>query len=90
MDSSSDFEMVDSIDESQADALVSAGEALIDAILERRPFSETKELVAAGAPLWYQNDEGVSALHAAAYVENADLVKLLIEEGAIWNAGKHF
>ncbi|KAI8968636.1 S-adenosyl-L-methionine-dependent methyltransferase [Trametes punicea] len=50
--------------------------------------SQGKELsmVEAGAPLWYQDDEGTSPLHAAAYVESDELVRFLIEEGAIWNA----
>ncbi|TRM69857.1 S-adenosyl-L-methionine-dependent methyltransferase [Schizophyllum amplum] len=40
-----------------------------------------------GAPLWYQNEEeGISALHAAAYMQNEELVQLLLKKGAIWNA----
>ena len=87
MDPSDDYEVVDAIDESQANALISAGENLIEAIFARRPLQEIKELIAAGAPLWFQDDDGTSALHAAAYIENAELVGILVEEGAIWNAG---
>ncbi|KAF8918994.1 hypothetical protein CPB85DRAFT_1373636 [Mucidula mucida] len=37
--------------------------------------------------IWYQNEsEGLSPLHAAAYTQNAELVKHLIAEGAVWNA----
>ncbi|KAI0374138.1 hypothetical protein BV20DRAFT_936687 [Pilatotrama ljubarskyi] len=68
------------------DALVSQGQELIDAILRRRALSEIKPLIDAGAPVWYQDDEGTSPLHAAAYVENEELVRFLIDEGAVWNA----
>ena len=64
------------------------GESLIDQILENKPIEDIKASLDAGAPVWYQNlTEGISPLHAAAYVQNADLVKLLIEKGAVWNAG---
>ncbi|CCM03586.1 uncharacterized protein FIBRA_05723 [Fibroporia radiculosa] len=72
--------------EEEVDALVSLGEALIIAILERAPMETIKNMVADGAPLWFQDEEGTSALHAAAYVENAKLMTYLIEEGAIWNS----
>jgi len=62
------------------------GTTLINAILEKEPISNVRELIDAGAPLWYQNEEGTSVLHAAVYGENEQLVRLLIEEGAIWNA----
>jgi ankyrin repeat protein len=64
------------------------GIKLITTILERAPFDIVKALVDAGAPLWFQDDEGVSALHAAAYVEDEELVKHLLEQGAVWNAGE--
>lgn len=63
------------------------GTRLIETILKRAPFDVVKEQVDAGAPLWFQDDEGTSALHAAAYVENEDLVRYLIKQGAVWNAG---
>ena len=63
------------------------GTRLIETILNRAPFEVVKAQVDAGAPLWFQDDEGTSALHAAAYVENLELVRYLIEEGAVWNAG---
>ncbi|KAH9944512.1 uncharacterized protein BXZ73DRAFT_39729 [Epithele typhae] len=66
--------------------IVEQGYALVDAILSRRSLPEIKGLVVDGAPVWYQDDEGTSPLHAAAYVENNELVKFLIEEGALWNA----
>ena len=76
-------------DEMDVDALVAHGQELVDAILRRRPASEIKALIAAGAPVWFQDDEGTSPLHAAAYVENEELVRFLIDEGAVWNAGEH-
>ncbi|KAI0663606.1 S-adenosyl-L-methionine-dependent methyltransferase [Cubamyces menziesii] len=66
--------------------LVSQGQELVDSILRRRPLAEIKALIDAGAPVWFQDDEGLSPLHAAAYVENEELVRLLIDEGAVWNA----
>ena len=63
------------------------GMKLIEAILSRQPLELVKAQVDAGAPLWFQDDEGTSALHAAAYVENEELVRYLIEQGAVWNAG---
>lgn len=66
------------------------GTKLIEAILSRQPLETLKAQVDAGAPLWFQDDEGTSALHAAAYVENEELVRYLIEQGAVWNAGAYF
>ncbi|KAJ3790790.1 arginine methyl transferase [Lentinula aff. detonsa] len=63
------------------------GEYLIDSILHGESFDAIKRIVLEGAPLWYQNEsEGMSALHAAAYVQNPELVQFLIDEGAIWNS----
>jgi protein arginine N-methyltransferase 2 len=82
------FETIgDDIDDPEIVALIELGATLINAILEKEPISNVRDLIDAGAPLWYQNEEGTSVLHAAAYVENEQLVKLLIEEGAVWNAG---
>ena len=69
------------------EALSTLGGYLIFSILNRRPLSKILTLVDAGAPLWYQDDEGTSPLHAAAYVEDDELVRILIGKGAIWNAG---
>ena len=74
-------------DDMDVDALVEQGYALVDAILRRRPLPEIKEMIKQGAPVWYQDDEGTAPLHAAAYVENDELARFLIDEGAIWNAG---
>lgn len=76
-----------SLNDEQIDEAVSLGQNLISRILDRKPLEETKVLVDAGAPLWFQDDDGTSALHAAAYVENEELVRFLIANGAIWNAG---
>jgi protein arginine N-methyltransferase 2 len=66
----------------------SLGESLIQQILENKPLDDIKAFLDLGAPVWYQTlAEGISVLHAAAYVQNDSLVKLLIEKGAVWNAG---
>jgi hypothetical protein len=75
--------------ENEIDNLTHLGLRLINAILSKDSMGNIRSLIGAGAPLWYQDDwEGTSALHAAAYTENEELVKLLIEKGAIWNASK--
>ena len=70
------------------EALSMLGGYLIFSILHRRPLPKILTLIDAGAPLWYQDDEGTSPLHAAAYVEDDELVRILIGKGAIWNAGR--
>ena len=75
-------------DEPDVDTLVDEGESIITAILEKRPNEEVLAKIKKGAPLWYQNEEGVSALHAAAYTEDLATIKLLLGHGAVWNAGK--
>jgi type IV protein arginine methyltransferase len=75
----------------EIDILTELGENLITAILQRESLETIKSRLDAGAPPWYQNEsEGISALHAAAYIENEGLVQLLINKGAIWNAGETF
>jgi type IV protein arginine methyltransferase len=75
-------------DETMADSLISAGEYLIWSIFQEDDFPSIQNLINDGAPLWYQEEEsGNSALHAAAHIENVDLVKFLLEKGAVWNAG---
>lgn len=75
-------EQLESVDE-----LVNLGESLIAGIFTRKLVEELKQLIDRGAPLWYQDEEGNSALHAAAHVEDQSLVDLLIEKGAVWNLG---
>ncbi|KAJ7783236.1 arginine methyl transferase [Mycena metata] len=76
--------------EDDIDALTTLGDTLIDAILSEQPLESIKEIIASGAPLWYQNDsEGISCLHAATYTQNQGLVQLLIEAGAVWNAADY-
>lgn len=70
------------------DVLSTLGGYLVFSILHRRPLPKILTLIDAGAPLWYQDDEGTSALHAAAYIEDEELVRLLIAKGAVWNAGR--
>ncbi len=74
-------------DEGAVHALTILGEHLVNTILAGEPFASVKEILDQGAPVWYQNEsEGLSPLHAAAYIQNAELVKHLIAEGAVWNA----
>jgi type IV protein arginine methyltransferase len=76
------------MDDSDIDAVAISGEELIARILENEPVEIISGLLDSGSPVWYQNEiEGISPLHAAAYVQNAELVKFLIEKGAVWNAG---
>jgi protein arginine N-methyltransferase 2 len=77
------------MDDSDIDAVVTRlGEELIAMILENESVEKISGLLDSGSPVWYQNEnEGISPLHAAAFVQNVELVKLLIEKGAVWNAG---
>jgi ankyrin repeat protein len=81
---SEDIDMIEDISEAQI-----LGQQLVDAILERAPTEDVHELIQAHAPLWFQSYDGTSALHAAAYVEDAELTKLLLDKGAIWNASMY-
>ncbi|KAL0577319.1 Arginine N-methyltransferase 2 [Marasmius crinis-equi] len=75
--------------ESDIENLTLLGKALISMILEGEPMTSVKKLIEVGAPLWYQDEEeGCSALHAAAYTQDEELLKYLLEEGAVWNAGR--
>ncbi|KAF9475761.1 arginine methyl transferase [Pholiota conissans] len=78
--------MEDSVD----DIATQLGEDLIEKILNHESIEVIRAALDAGSPVWYQTQtEGLSPLHAAAYVQNFQLVKLLIEKGAIWNAVNH-
>ncbi|KAJ7096265.1 S-adenosyl-L-methionine-dependent methyltransferase [Mycena epipterygia] len=82
--------MSNSENEDDLDALTDLGEQLINSILAEEPLETIKQLIASGAPLWYQNQtEGISCLHAAVYTQQHELVKLLIEDGAVWNAADY-
>lgn len=64
------------------------GEDLIEKILNHEPTEVISAVLESGAPVWYQNtSEGISPLHAATFTQNVDLVNLLLENGAVWNAG---
>ncbi len=83
---------ISSDDDTASDGVVEAltilGEHLINTILEGGSQKTITEIIDQGAPLWYQNDsEGLSPLHAAAYMQNQGLVKTFLEDGAVWNAG---
>lgn len=73
----------------EIEALTVLGSKLIQAILDHEPAEKIEALIDTGAPLWYEesNEGGISPLHAACFVENDTLVKLLIDKGAVWNAG---
>jgi protein arginine N-methyltransferase 2 len=78
------------LEDCEVDAAIQQGSQLIQAILSfsSSDFPKIESLVKAGAPLWYQEDEsGLSALLAACFIENAQIVQLLIEHGAVWNCG---
>jgi hypothetical protein len=73
--------------EDDIDSLTDLGSQLIGAILEKKSAQYIQQIIDTGAPLWYQEEEeGMSALHAAAYTQNFELVSTLIDQGAIWNA----
>jgi type IV protein arginine methyltransferase len=74
--------------EADEDEFATQGRALISAILEYAPIEDVQKLLDDDAPLWYQDEDGWSALHAAASVEDAELVKKLLQYGALWNSGK--
>lgn len=74
--------------EEDIEALSMLGGYLIFSILHRRPLPKILTLIDAGAPLWHQDNDGTSALHAAATIEDERLVRILLEKGAIWNAGE--
>ncbi|KAG5648486.1 hypothetical protein DXG03_003097 [Asterophora parasitica] len=76
----------DTVD-AEIQALSSLGDHLVDSIIADEPLEVIKAIIASDAPVWYQNDEeGTSPLHAAAYSQNSELAKILIEKGAVWNA----
>lgn len=71
------------------DVAILLGTQLISAILNGASLDTVKELVqTGGAPVWFQDEEGegISPLHAAAYVRDAEMVRWLIGQGAVWNA----
>ncbi|KAL4073997.1 hypothetical protein J3A83DRAFT_4232837 [Scleroderma citrinum] len=76
----------DIADIEEINALTELGTTLIQAILEKEPIANIQELIDAGAPLWFQDNDGVSPLHAAAYVANENLIKIFLDDGAVWNA----
>ena len=71
------------------DKLAVIGMVLINAIREYAPKEEIQKLLDEDAPLWYQDEEdGWSALHVAASIEDAELVTKLLQHGAVWNSGE--
>ena len=83
--------MMSATTELEIETLSKLGEQLIDAIISDEHTEVIIRIIDSDAPLWYQNeDEGMSPLHAAAYRQNTKLAKLLIDRGAVWNAGKFY
>src|SRR5260221_10799317 len=79
----------DGLDDEAMGEIEALGQALISAILERAPPEDVQKLLDEDeAPLWYQDEDGWSALHAAASVEDAELIKSLLQRGAPWNSGE--
>ena len=76
-------------DNENLDDFLEVGRILIEKIFERKPLDEIKALIVEqNAPLWYQDGpEGNSPLHAAAHIEDMQVIELLLENGAVWNAG---
>jgi hypothetical protein len=74
--------------ETDEDGIATQGQALINAILENAPIGDVQKLLDEDPPLWYQDEDGWSALHAAASVEDMELIKVLLQHGALWNSGK--
>lgn len=76
-------------DDENLDGFLEVGRILIENIFEGKPLDELKALIVEqNAPLWYQDEpEGNSPLHAAAHVEDMQVIELLLENGAVWNAG---
>ncbi|KAF8516042.1 arginine methyl transferase [Gautieria morchelliformis] len=75
--------------DSEVDTAIRLGSHLINTIFSSLPsdIPVIQSLVKAGAPLWYQDEaHGFSALHAACFVENPEMVQILIENGAVWNS----
>ena len=83
-----DIDLTNPLVEEAMAQLMEQGSDLVASILARAPFQTIADKIKEGAPVWFQDDEGVSTLHAAAYTENTELVKYLLEEGAVWNAGE--
>ncbi|KAG8897864.1 hypothetical protein FRC00_003726, partial [Tulasnella sp. 408] len=68
-------------------ALSTAGTRLL-AVVETGDIGAVRTLVKKEQPpMFYQDPEtGWSALHVAANIESSELLSLLLEEGAVWNA----
>jgi len=70
------------------EALSMLGGYLIFSTLHRRPILT---LVDAGAPLWYQDDEGTFPLHAATYTEDEELISRKERFGMqVWSFGAKY
>ena len=80
---------MDSADQDIEEVAERLGEELVERILRKEDLDVIFQLLDSGYPVWYQNlVEGTSPLHAAAYVQDLDLARLLLDRGAVWNAGR--
>src|SRR6266702_1345214 len=75
--------------EDDENEIAAIGLALINAILEYAPIEEIQKLLDEDAPLWYQGEEdGWSALHAAAIIEADALVLREEDDTALGSTDK--
>ncbi|KAF8653583.1 hypothetical protein AX16_003861 [Volvariella volvacea WC 439] len=87
MEEPEDVQDIEFLDEEDIDLVTVLGEHLINSILASEPRAIIEEILDRGAPVWYQNAaEGISCLHAAAYMQDTDLTRFLLERGALWNS----
>jgi type IV protein arginine methyltransferase len=78
---------MEELEDQSLDATVNLGSKLITSIFAGESIEVAKALIEEDAPLWYQDEDGFSALHAACFREDSSLTQILIDKGAIWNAG---
>ncbi|KAF5385873.1 hypothetical protein D9615_002229 [Tricholomella constricta] len=72
--------------DAEIQALSSLGDHLIESIIADEPLEVIKGIIDSDAPVWYQNvAEGMSPLHAAAYMQNAELNTCTMEDGLFTN-----
>ena len=76
------------MDDEEVSQMMEVGARLFAAV-EVQDTEAVKHLLSVeNAPTWYQEPEsGWNVLHLAASLENSELVALLLENSAMWNAG---
>lgn len=68
------------------ESLLDAGLTLINAASHLSAAEVARLLKEEQAPAWFQDELGWSALHYAAEREDGEMVKVLLANGAVWNA----